>query len=207
MCIERLMRRYYPLGTKRGSLGQMQPIGQGIEQVSLRVLSIHFPCVLLRSRAFVWLFVHSFKFVIYFKFKSPTWKRWRKWKGMSRVCFKEMIHVPALSALICETLTPWVSSKWIKRVDKSKNPTWTGRACIASAPSPWSSWRHPGSSSAGGSSRSRTWWAGSRSRCARCRFCPHTTDSPRWRRLQNKSKRRRGSDQREERQEGSKEFI
>lgn len=67
-------------------------------------------------------------------------------------------------------------------------PTWTGRACSASAPALWSSWRRPGSSSAGGSSHSRTWLEGSRSRCARCRFYPRTTGSPRWHRLQDEEK-------------------
>lgn len=71
-------------------------------------------------------------------------------------------------------------------MNKYASRTWTGRACSASAPSPWSSWRRPGSSSAGGNSHSRTWWGGSRSRCARCRFCPRTTDSPRSHRLQNR---------------------
>lgn len=64
--------------------------------------------------------------------------------------------------------------------------TWTGRACSASAPSPWSSWRRPGSSSACGSSRSRTWWEDSRSRCARFHSCPRTRGSPHLHSLQNK---------------------
>lgn len=63
--------------------------------------------------------------------------------------------------------------------------TWTGRACSASAPSLWSSWRRPGSSSACGSSRSRTWWGGSRSRCARSHSCPRTRGSPHLHWLQN----------------------